>query len=465
MNDNTASGSGAAPPPGAAATAGAPAPAAPARPSTTAGSRAVVALALMAAMALLYEFKYIFLPLFLALYLTFTLAPLVRWLRRYRIHEALGAAIVVIGLLVAAGLLVVSVAGPANAWLQRAPSDVQQLHQSWQRLRASIPMLAPPPQEAAPAKKTAASRNQPPPPPPPDPIADKIASESMTLGRAAVVNFGMFAIQTAATIMLLYFLLASERWLLTATVAALPQRRPRVALVGGVRAAQREIGTYLASQSMVNVGLGVATGVAMHFVGLPNPTLWGALAGILNFIPYLGPALLSAILLLAGVLTFDSFGQMMAPAAAFLAINAIESNVITPWFVGKQLRISALAVFVSVLFWGGLWGIGGALIAVPTLIAFRSACRRRRSLRLWCAYLDPPNDSVPSIRRLLARAGTRRRVGRPSRPPPSSAVARPMPAAPANASAQTASGSAVGQPMPAVSVPVAAGTTLADHTG
>lgn len=383
--------------------------------SVRAGGWPMMTLALMGAIALLYTLKLVFLPIFVALYLTFTLAPIVRVLRRYGLSDGIAALLVVASLLLALALLIGSVAGPANAWLQRAPSDVQQLQMSWNRVRTSIPLIAPPAQHAQPAAKK--SRNEVPPPPPPDPIAEKIATESFTLTRTVIAKFASFALSFAATVMLLFFLLASERWLLTATVAALPQRRPRCAVVGGVRHAQREIARYLAAQTIINIGLGIAVGLAMYAIGLPNPTLWGALIAVLNFIPYLGPLAYALLLGLAGILTFNDFAQMMAPVFAFLVITFIESNLISPWFVGRRLRISPLAVFLAVLFWGGLWGIGGAVIAVPTLIAFRSACRRRKSLHLWCAYLDPPNAQAPSLRRLLARATTARAKGSSLRTP------------------------------------------------
>jgi predicted PurR-regulated permease PerM len=156
---------------------------------------------------------------------------------------------------------------------------------------------------------------------------------------------------------------------------------------------------------MINVGVGVATGVAVAVIGLPNPTLWGTVAGVLGFIPYLGPLITLVLLTLAGSLTFDTLPAMFAPAAAFGVINLIESNFVSPWVVGRRLEISPVVVFLAVIVCGWIWGIAGAFIAVPLLVALRAAARRSRSLRLWCVYLDRGREP-PSVRLLL---GLRRR--------------------------------------------------------
>jgi predicted PurR-regulated permease PerM len=103
---------------------------------------------------------------------------------------------------------------------------------------------------------------------------------------------------------------------------------------------------------MINVGVGVATGIAVWLIGLPNPGLWGTIAGVLGFIPYLGPLVTLVLLALAGSLTFDTVPMMLAPVAAFGAINVVESNFISPWVVGRRLEISPLLVFLAVMVCG-----------------------------------------------------------------------------------------------------------------
>jgi predicted PurR-regulated permease PerM len=173
-----------------------------------------------------------------------------------------------------------------------------------------------------------------------------------------------------------------------------------------VRAAQREIAHWLAVVGVINGTVGVIMGVTLWMLGLPNPTLWGAIVAVLCFVPYIGPMALMALLLLAGITTFDTSLQIFSPMLAFMVVHAIEANIVSPLIVGRRLSLSPVAVFLSVMFWGWLWGIAGALIAVPLLIALRSVCRRVRGLRLLRHFLEGErNKRPPSLRSLLRRPG------------------------------------------------------------
>ena len=368
--------------------------------------RSSFTLKIIAAVAVVLLLKLateVLLPIAIAIILTFLLAPLVRTLRKRGIDDAIGAAIVVFGLLGLVVLLASRLAQPAAEWVGRAPTTVQQAVDAFDRMRESVPFLSKP---AAPAPATR-SRNTAQPLPPTDPVKEKIATESVAITGNLLKQMAGMAVTTVATVILLYFFLASERWLIARTVEAIPRRRARVTVIGGFRAAQRDIATFLGTQAIINFGVAVATGIAMALVGLPNPTLWGTIAGVLGFIPYLGPLLTYALLLLAGALTFQSVDAMLAPVGAFALINFIESNFASPWIVGRRLEISPLVVFIAVMICGWIWGIAGEFIAVPLLVAIRAAARRSHRLRLWTVYLDHGREPK-SLRFLL---GLRRRRG------------------------------------------------------
>jgi len=358
--------------------------------------RGLLVLAIVATLKWAAE---LLIPVAVALVLTFVLAPPVRVLKRYRIPEAIGAALVVFTLLSVTVLMGAALSGPAASWWERAPTTMAQVMAQVDRLRAALPGFGPPPPVAqsprARAQAERAAANQ------PDPVKEHLATEGVALTRAVIGKVFTFSLSAAATVILLYFLLASEHWVLTRSIEAIPRRRSRALLLAGLRCAQREIGTFVASLALINVGVTLATFGAMWWLGLPNPLLWGVVAGVLNFIPYIGPIITVALLSLAGMLTFDTAGAMLAPAAAFLLIHAFESNIVSPWFVGKRLVISPVAVFLSVMFWGWAWGIAGAMMAVPALVGLRSVCKRQRRLKLLCAYLEGNYRPVPSMRSLL----------------------------------------------------------------
>jgi len=212
-------------------------------------------LATIAVVMLLKLANEVLLPIAIAIILTFLLAPLVRSLRARGIDDAIGAAVVVFGLLALVILLTSRLVQPATEWVARAPTTLQQAIDAFDRMRDSVPFLSAPHAAASPRGRPVA----PPQPPPADPVKEKIATESVAITGTLLKQLAGMAVSTIATVMLLYFFLASERWLIARTVEAMPQRRARVAVIGGVRAAQRDIATFLGTQAIINVGVAVAT--------------------------------------------------------------------------------------------------------------------------------------------------------------------------------------------------------------
>jgi predicted PurR-regulated permease PerM len=369
----------------------------PPAPAASWASRALLAVAVV---FLLQEAKPVLLPVVVAVAFTFVLAAPVRWLRRHGVPEAVGAAVVVTSVLTALVMLGSTLANPAADWWDRAPTTLRQLAASADHLRSrvldatsgALPAVRKPRPNAAPTVVA---------PPPRDALTDKLASEGLTFTRLVIGQTLAFVLSASATVILLYFLLASEHWLVSRTVEAFPRRRTRALVLGGIRQAQREIGMYLGTMSFINIVLGAASGVALALIGLPDPVLWATTIAVLSFVPYLGPALIAVMLLLAGGMAFGIGAGMFGPPAAFLALHALEANFISPMVMGKRLRLSPISVFLSVMVWGWLWGIAGALVAVPILLALRTVCKRWRPLKLVCVYLEGDATEAPSLRSLM----------------------------------------------------------------
>ncbi len=334
-------------------------------------------LLFVAIVFLLEHARPLLLPVAIAIVFTFVLAAPVRALRRAGIHEYIGAGLVITAILGVAVVLLMLVAAPAAAWWARAPLIVHELIEALQGWRDALFPYAPP-----------ASLLRPQTAPPLDPLGERLASEGWTFTRLAIGETISFALSASATVILLYFMLASERWLVMRTVAAVRRPRARALILAGVRQAQRDIGLFISTMSLVNVALGVATGLALWLIGLPNPVLWGTTTAVLAFIPYLGPLLITLLLLLAGSVTFGTGVAMLGPPAAFVLLHGIEANFLSPMIMGHRLRLRPVFVFLAVMVWGWLWGIAGAFLAVPLLLALRAMCKRTRTLRLVCFYLE-----------------------------------------------------------------------------
>ena len=342
-------------------------------------------LLFVAIVFLLEQARPLLLPIAIALVFTFVLAAPVRALRRAGLHEYVGALVVVGAVLATIVVLGMLVAAPAAAWWARAPVVVHELVEAVQRWRDALFPYAPPaalaPPAAAGAAAAAASVAV-------DPIDARIASEGWTFTRLAIGETLSFALSASATVILLYFMLASERWFVARAAAAIERPRTRALVLSGMRQAQRDIGLFISTMSLVNVALGIATGLVLWAIGLPNPVLWATTTAVLAFIPYLGPLLITALLLLAGSVTFGTGIAMAGPPVAFLVLHGIEANFLSPMIMGHRLRLQPVFVFLAVMTLGWLWGIAGAFIAVPVLLGLRAICKRVRSLRLVCAFLQ-----------------------------------------------------------------------------
>jgi predicted PurR-regulated permease PerM len=169
---------------------------------------------------------------------------------------------------------------------------------------------------------------------------------------------------------LLFYLVYQQR-LRATVVLLLNDREARLTTLRTLSDIDSHMTIYFGTFTIVNVCLGVATATLAWLVGLPNPLLWGALAAVLNYLPYIGPALVIGTLGVAGLLTFPTLGEAIVAPLIFLGIVAIEGQFLTPALMGRRLEINPFAVFLAIAFCTWLWGPIGAFVAVPLLLALR----------------------------------------------------------------------------------------------
>ncbi|MGB5057019.1 MAG: AI-2E family transporter, partial [Nitrospirales bacterium] len=191
-----------------------------------------------------------------------------------------------------------------------------------------------------------------------------------------------FILGLVSTMILLYFFLASGDLFLEKLVKVLPRFSDKRRAVEIVRGIEGNISSYLVTVTSVNVGLALVTSLAMYLLGMPNSYLWGAMAGILNFIPYVGSIIGLGAVTLAATITFEHMNMVALVSGTYLFLTAIEGNFITPHLLGRKLTLNPVIILVSVLFWGWLWGAVGALLAVPFVA----------SLKIICDQIEPLNS-------------------------------------------------------------------------
>jgi predicted PurR-regulated permease PerM len=189
-----------------------------------------------------------------------------------------------------------------------------------------------------------------------------------TLVSALALQTPVFLGQLVVFIALLFFLLESRLRMRAGLLRLCMTRVARLRAAHIFRDAEARVSTYLLTITAINAALGLATSFVMWAIGLPNPLLWGLLAFLLNYAPYLGPGVLIVLLVGAGLVSFDDQGWAFLPALAFFALNALEANFLTPGIVGSQLKIEPAILIVTLVLLFGLWGIAGAALAIPLLL-------------------------------------------------------------------------------------------------
>lgn len=361
-----------------------PAPAAPAAPAAEisrpvrVGSVALTGLFLLAVAYTLYFAANVLLPIVVAVMASLVLEPLVKLLQRWRVPAGFGALLVVLGLLGSLLYGVYSLAAPAADWLERAPAAARDVERKLRFLREPIERVSAATAEVE--KATTVGE--------PEDAPAAVVVQSPSLLQTVLDRSQRFAAGALVALILLYFLLANPDGLLEKLVSLAPALTDKKRVVTAVREIEGDVSRYLLTVSLINAGLGVAVGLAMHALGLPNAALWGVLAGLTNFVPYAG-ALVTALLIGAvGVLTFEQPTEMFLPALVFVSLTTIEAYLVTPIVLGARLTLSPVAVFLSVTIWSWLWGIPGALIAVPLLAATKIVARHVPRLEPLARILD-----------------------------------------------------------------------------
>lgn len=331
---------------------------------------ALTGLFILAAFYTLYFARSFLLPIVLALLFSLLLLPFVRLLKKFlRIPEPLGAGLVLIALL---GLLVgglYELSGPAYEWMQKAPASLHRVEAKLRELKRPVLLFGRATEQVA--KMTDVGST--PATPRTQPVAVALPA-GPSLGARLLDRTTEFAGSAAVMLILLYFLLASGDLFLRKLVKVLPSLSDKKRAIEIARQVETDISAYLSTVSMINLGLGIGVAIAMALIGLPNPLLWGAMAALTNFIPYLGAMSCYIALALAGFLTFDDLPHALLPVGAFLCLNVVEAYFVTPMVLGRRLTLNPVVLFLGLTFWGWMWGIAGALLAVPIMVVFKIFC-------------------------------------------------------------------------------------------
>ena len=318
---------------------------------------AVVGIFLLLLLASVAYARAFLVPVALGVLLALVFSPVRRFLERRKLPPAVSALIIVGGLISLMGLGLSSLAVPVQNWIEEAPTIGAKLEQ---KLRGA--------NESAKAVIDAGKQ------------IDQIASGENEEEQALA--------QVGFTLVLLFFLLASGDMFYEKLVHIMPTFKDKRNAIRISYDIERKLSNYLFTITLINAALGITIGVVMWLLGMPNPILFGVLAFLLNFVPYLGAIVGVAIAALVGLLTFDHTVTALLPALAYLILTIVEGQFATPYFVGRRLEMNPVVIFLSVALWAWMWSIVGMLVAVPLLVAVRTFCEHIPKLQAFGTFLS-----------------------------------------------------------------------------
>jgi predicted PurR-regulated permease PerM len=330
--------------------------------------------------AVLFFGRVAFIPIVLAVLFALVLSSAVEALHRLRVPRAVGAILIVAFLMGAFGMTANALVEPAQHWLSSAPKVLQNIEKRLRPAQGVMHRLQAVTTQAGTLTKPGTSG---------PPVAEAPISEAdMVTATGATIT------SVVACMILTVFLLSGGPPMLARMAASLAANLQASHALRVIEALRKELGRYYGTIALINLGLGLATGLAMLGLGVANPFLWGAVAALLNFIPYVGSATTLAVLTIVAVVSFDATSKILAVAGTFLALATIEGQIVQPLLVGRRLELNPIIVFLAVWFGGWFWGVAGIVVAIPTLVALKVAASHSKNARPLVDFLSP-TESTP----------------------------------------------------------------------
>ena len=303
-------------------------------------------------------------PVLVSILFGLMLAPPVRLLERSHVPRVVGSLAVILLAIAIVGAAMTALASPAREWTQRMPRAFERIENVARDLRRPFQVATEATREigkltrgdeASPVRVVDTS---------PSPLAQALSAAPAVLAGIIV------------TILLTFLFLLHGDDLLRKFVTLAPHLRAKRDLVEATRQAQSELSMYVITITLINAGLGLATAGALYLLGVRDPLLWGGIAAILNYAPFIGPLVTAVVLLVVGFSEFPTPAMAFAPPAVFLGLHLLEGQLITPHLVGRRLALDPVMVFLAMLMLGWMWGVAGLLLAVPLITCAKIIAER-----------------------------------------------------------------------------------------
>ena len=302
-----------------------------------------------------------FLPVTAALVIAITLVPMLQWFERRGVPSRLAAALCVIIFLMVSIFAIASIVLPAIDWVALIPKRIDRVTKAlsplidlYSNLQGFIERTSNRIVTHAPTTRTV-----------------RIEDTNSMLG-LITASAPHIAIQLFFALLVIYFFLAGWTGMRKRTIVSRGSFEGALTTARVIQQVVDATSTYIGTITLINIGMGTLTAIAVWLMGMDSPIMWGGIVAVLNYVPYLGPIASVALLGFGGLMTFVDPWSALGPPGFFLVLHLIEANAFTPMVVGRRLEINPLLILVSLTFWAWVWGTLGALLAVPLLIIFKT---------------------------------------------------------------------------------------------
>jgi predicted PurR-regulated permease PerM len=330
-------------------------------------------------------------PLILAILLSLMLSGLVEGLRRLRIPRGVSATLLLLlGGVTLAGTLD-ALWAPAQEWVQSAPRVMREVERKVRPARAVVQRMNDLAARAAAITGSEVENNR---------AANSVAAPLTAMEVLTETGWVAGGVVTVGVLTLL--LLSAGPPTLARMMSAVSGNLQAVHVLKTIDAVRVEVGRYYGTLALINLSLGIATALIMWLLRMPNPVLWGAMAAVLNFVPYLGSAVTLLVLSGVALVSFDSIPHALLVPASYLGLATIEGQIVEPVFFGRRLAINPIVIFITLWFGGWLWGIAGVMFALPVLVAVKVAAAQGGG-GMVLRFLGPASSTVEEAEALRSR--------------------------------------------------------------
>ncbi|MBW4707451.1 AI-2E family transporter [Roseobacter sp. YSTF-M11] len=339
-------------------------------------------LTTIAIFAVVYFARDLVLPVMLGFLFALTLSPINRYLQKFGLPAAVSAAFLIFLSALSIGAVVFFAGDTVRSWTEDAPSIARELKHKLSGVTEAIDAVKDASSQVE--EMTAAPSDGP----------QEVVVQQPGLLNSAVTVVASSATSIGVALILALFLLSSGDLFYIKLVRAFPKLSEKKKALATVYDIERQVSGYLLTITAINAGLGVSVGVALWLIGLEYAYVWGIAAFLLNYLPILGGIAGTLLVAVHAIIFFDSLSFALVAPLVYQTLTSIEAQFITPYLIGKRLKLNIVAVFLTVVLWAWLWGVAGALVAVPFLLVFKIICDKIDELHIIANFLSAAENNA-----------------------------------------------------------------------